>query len=78
VLAKRNAAALSRLKIYFDCGSEDSYGFDRGARALHEELDALHVKHEFHIYPGGHGVEYFLAHMAASMEFHSHAFADAK
>ena len=36
-LAKRNAAALSRLKIYFDCGSEDSYGFDKGARALHEE-----------------------------------------
>jgi S-formylglutathione hydrolase FrmB len=78
VLAKKNAAALSRLKIYFDCGSEDSYGFDRGATALHEELDALHVKHEFHIYPGGHGVEYFLAHMAASIEFHSRAFAEAK
>jgi S-formylglutathione hydrolase FrmB len=77
-LAKKNAAALSRLKIYFDCGSEDSYGFDRGARALHDELDALHVKHEFHIYPGGHGVEYFLAHMAASMEFHSRAFAEVK
>jgi len=74
VLAKKNAAEIDRLKIYFDCGSEDSYGFDQGARELHAELDALKVKHEFHIYPGGHGLEYFLAHVAASMEFHSRAF----
>jgi S-formylglutathione hydrolase FrmB len=78
VLAKRNAATIARLKIYFDCGSEDSFGFDQSARALHEKLDALKVKHEFHIYPGGHGVEYFLAHAAASMEFHSCAFQEAR
>jgi len=78
VLAKKNAAALSRLRIYFDCGSEDSYGFDKGARALHEELDALKVKHEFHIYPGSHGVEYYLTHVAESIQFHSRAFEDAK
>jgi hypothetical protein len=36
------------------------------------------VKHEFHIYPGGHGVDYFLAHVAASMEFHSRAFQEAR
>ncbi len=78
VLAKRNAAEIARLKIYFDCGSEDSFGFDQGARDLHEELDTLRVQHEFHIYPGGHGVEYFLAHVAASMEFHSRAFQDAR
>ncbi len=74
VLARKNAAEIARLKIYFDCGSEDSFGFDQGARDLHEELDTLRVQHEFHIYPGGHGVEYFLAHLAASMEFHSRAF----
>ena len=68
VLARKNAAEIARLKIYFDCGSEDSFGFDQGARALHEELDTLNVKHEFHIYPGGHDVEYFLAHVAASMD----------
>jgi S-formylglutathione hydrolase FrmB len=78
VLARKNAAAIARLKIYFDCGSEDSYGFDQGARALNQELDALRVKHEFHIYPGGHNVEYFLTHIAASMEFHSRAFQDAR
>jgi S-formylglutathione hydrolase FrmB len=78
VLAKRNAAAIARLKIYFDCGSEDSYGFDEGARALGEELNQLKLKHEFHIYPGGHNLEYFLAHLAASMEFHSRAFEEVR
>jgi S-formylglutathione hydrolase FrmB len=78
VLAKRNTSEISRLKIYFDCGSEDNFGFDRGARELHNELDTLKVKHEFHIYPGGHGVDYFLAHAAASIEFHSHAFQEAR
>jgi len=78
VLAKGNAAGLSHLRIYFDCGSEDSYGFDKGARALHAELDALKVKHEFHIYPGGHGVQYYLTHVAESIQFHSRAFDDAK
>jgi len=74
VLAKRNAAGIASLKIYFDCGSEDNFGFDQGARAFDQELDTLKVKHEFHIYPGGHGVEYYLSHVAASMEFHSRAF----
>jgi S-formylglutathione hydrolase FrmB len=78
VLAKKNATSIAQLKIYFDCGSEDTFGFDQGARDLHKELDALKVKHEFHIYPGGHGVEYFLAHVAASMEFHSRAFQEAR
>jgi S-formylglutathione hydrolase FrmB len=78
VLAKRNAAALAGLKIYFDCGSEDSFGFDQGARDLHDELESLKVKHEFHIYPGGHGLDYFLAHIPASMEFHSRAFQEAR
>ncbi len=41
VLAKKNAAALLKMKIYFDCGTEDSYGFYRGASELHETLDAL-------------------------------------
>jgi len=77
-LARSNAAEISRLKIYFDCGSEDSYGFDQGARDLHAELDKLRVKHEFQIYPGGHNVEYFLAHIPAAMQFHSRAFQEAR
>jgi len=77
-LARRNAAGIARLKIYFDCGSEDSFGFDQGATDLHQELDTLKVRHEFHIYPGGHGIDYFLTHVAASMEFHSRAFQEAR
>jgi S-formylglutathione hydrolase FrmB len=73
-LAKKNAAAVARLKIYFDCGSDDRFGFDKGASDLHAELDTLKIKHEFHIYPGGHDMEYFLGHLADSMEFHSRAF----
>ena len=33
------------------------------------------IKHEFHLYPGGHDAEYFLSHLAETMEFHSRAFA---
>jgi putative tributyrin esterase len=62
------------LKIYFDCGSEDDYGFERGASALDKVLTARHVPHEFHLYPGGHNWMYFAGHIPASLEFHSRAF----
>jgi S-formylglutathione hydrolase FrmB len=70
VLARKNASALMKMKIYFDCGTEDSFGFYRGASELHETLDALKIPHEFHLYPGGHSVSYLQAHRAASFEFH--------
>jgi len=78
VLARQNAAALLKMKIYFDCGTEDSYGFYRGASELHETLDSLKIPHEFHLYPGGHSVSYLLAHRDASFEFHWHEFSPAK
>jgi putative tributyrin esterase len=70
VLARKNAAALTHMKIYFDCGTEDSFGFYRGATELHETLNSLRIPHEFHLYPGGHSVSYLLAHREASLEFH--------
>ena len=42
--------------------------------ALDRLLTARKIPHEFHIYPGGHGLEYFLRHFPATMEFHSRAF----
>lgn len=69
-LARKNAALLLRMKIYFDCGTADSYGFYRGASELHETLDSLKIPHEFHLYPGGHNISYLLAHRDASFEFH--------
>jgi S-formylglutathione hydrolase FrmB len=77
-LARKNAAALMKMKIYFDCGTEDSYGFYRGAAELHETLDSLKIPHEFHLYPGGHSVSYLLAHRDASFEFHWREFSLSK
>ncbi|MGH9679394.1 MAG: alpha/beta hydrolase [Candidatus Acidiferrales bacterium] len=69
-LARKNAASLSRMKIYFDCGTEDGFGFYEGAKQLDQVLSALKIPHEFHLYPGGHSVSYLLAHRDASYEFH--------
>jgi S-formylglutathione hydrolase FrmB len=58
-----------RLKIYFDCGEQDRYEFDVGARALHEELDRLGVKHDMKIRPGNHGWEYLRDAMPDGLKF---------
>jgi S-formylglutathione hydrolase FrmB len=47
VLAKRNAVALKKVAIYFNCGQDDNYGFEKGAAALHDELQKEGVKHEY-------------------------------
>jgi len=62
------------LKIYFDCGTSDSFGFNRGSVKFHELLDARGISNEFHLYPGSHNWEYFAQHLPASLEFQSRAF----
>jgi len=74
VLAQKNAAGLRSLAIYFNCGQDDNYGFEKGAAALHEQLQRENVKHEYRPYPGDHSLQYFLTHFAEVMEFHSRAF----
>ena len=74
VLAKKNAPALRKLAIYFNCGQDDNYGFEKGAAVLHEELQKEGVTHEYHPYPGDHSLTYFLSHFAEVMKFHSKAF----
>ena len=74
LLAKRNAAELRKLAIYFNCGQQDNYGFEKGNAALDRELSEEHIKHEYHSYPGDHSITYFLSHFAEVMEFHSKAF----
>jgi S-formylglutathione hydrolase FrmB len=78
LLAKKNSALLAKTKIYFDCGTEDSYGFNRGASELDQALNSLMIPHEFHLYPGGHSVSYLLAHREASFEFHWRVFESAR
>lgn len=74
VLARRKPAAPRKMAIYFNCGQDDNYGFEKGAATLHEELQKEAIQHEYHPYPGGHSLAYFLSHFAEVMEFHSKAF----
>jgi S-formylglutathione hydrolase FrmB len=62
------------LAIYFDCGTDDDFGFNRGAQKFHDLLVSRGIANEFHLYPGGHDLDYFSEHLPASLEFHSKAF----
>ena len=68
------ARAPAGLQIYFDCGTEDDFGFNRGAQAFHDLLVSRGIRHEFHLYPGGHDISYFAEHLPASLEFQSRSF----
>lgn len=70
----RNSTRNPLPKIYFDCGTEDDYGFNAGAQAFHDLLVSRGIPHEFHLYPGGHNWSYVAQHLAASLQFHSRAF----
>ena len=74
VLAQKNAVALRKIAIYFNCGQEDNYGFEKGAAALDEQLKKEDVKHEYRSYPGDHSLAYFLSHFEEVLMFHSRAF----
>ena len=64
-----SAAALKSLKIYFDVGNNDDYGFEQGAQELDRVLKSRGIPHEFHIYPGRHSVEFVIQHFPQVIEF---------
>jgi S-formylglutathione hydrolase FrmB len=70
----RTAPRPAGLQIYFDCGTEDDFGFNEGSQEFHDLLAKHHIPHEFHLYPGGHDWEYFADHLPASFAFQSRAF----
>jgi S-formylglutathione hydrolase FrmB len=72
-LVRENPASAADLKIYFDCGTEDDFGFNRGAQEFHDLLASKHIPHEFHLYPGGHDINYFAEHLPDSFQFQSKA-----
>jgi len=74
VLARKKRLSLQTVAIYFNCGRNDNYGFEKGAAALDQQLTAEGIKHEYHRYPGDHSLDYFLSHLGETMEFHSRAF----
>lgn len=73
-LTLARSASLSGMRIYFDCGDQDDYGFDSGAIALDKILTSRKIPHEFHLYSGRHDALYFASHLSASLEFHSALF----
>jgi S-formylglutathione hydrolase FrmB len=70
-LARANAARIRQehLKIYFDVGSRDDYGFDEGVRQLDKLLTSLHIPHEAHIYPGAHNAAFVADHFPEALKF---------
>jgi S-formylglutathione hydrolase FrmB len=73
-LTLARTANLAGLRIYFDCGDQDDYGFDSGATALDKILTSRNIPHEFHLYPGRHDPGYFATHLPSSLQFHSRLF----
>ena len=69
----RETDGLDDLRIYFDCGTEDEYGFHVGATQLSEILKARGIDHEFHLFPGNHGWDYASQHTDESLLFHWNA-----
>jgi len=72
--ARTAPASLLGLRIYFDCGDQDDFGFDAGTRALDKLLTARHIPHTEHIYPGHHSWQFVAAHLQDSLKVVSSAF----
>jgi S-formylglutathione hydrolase FrmB len=70
----KDTKKLNGLKLYFDCGTEDDYGFDVGTRQLDEMLTKAGYPHESHLYSGRHGWDYAMQHTNESILFHWKAF----
>jgi S-formylglutathione hydrolase FrmB len=64
-----STASLKRMKIYFNVGSNDDYGFEAGAQQLDRLLSSRGIPHEFHIYPGGHDPQFVIRHFGEVIEW---------
>ena len=64
-----SVAGLRRMKIYFDVGNNDDYGFEQGAQELDKLLTARGIPHQFHIYPGRHDPEFVMRHFGDVIQF---------
>jgi S-formylglutathione hydrolase FrmB len=70
----KDTAKRQNLKIYFDCGTEDDYGFYTGHKVMSDLLTKAKYPHTAALYPGDHGWEYAKQHTKDSLLFHWNAF----
>lgn len=66
------------LKIYFDAGTHDRYGFEKGASILDEILDKENYPHVYALRPGGHGWSFLDRYMQYSLRYQWHWFKEAE
>lgn len=64
-----SAATLKRMKIYFNVGNNDDYGFEQGAEQLDQILKSRGIAHEFHIYPGRHDAQFAIRYFPEVLKF---------
>lgn len=72
-LIDSRAGKIKGLKIYFDVGEQDRYGFATGNRSFDEALTKAGVPHEFHLTAGDHGWAYLVSRSDAAFGFVSKA-----
>jgi S-formylglutathione hydrolase FrmB len=65
------------LRLYFDCGDHDRYGFEEGAQLLHRKLSGQGFPHVFALRPGDHGWGYLNQYLKFSLLFHWRRFEEA-
>ena len=70
----KDPAKFQSMKIYFDTGTEDEYGFFAGHKVLDELLTEKKYPHTASLYPGPHGWDYAKQHIQNSLQFHWNAF----
>lgn len=66
------------LKLYFDCGDHDRYGFEEGAQLLDRILTSKGFRHQFALRPGNHGWSYLSLYMQYALKFHGQVFSAAE
>jgi len=65
----RHPEKFQGLKIYFDVGDHDRYGFEKGAAILDGILNKENYPHTYALRPGGHGWEFLDQYMQYSLSF---------
>jgi hypothetical protein len=70
-LIRARVHAARGLVIWIDVGAQDPW-FEK-ALAFHQELIALRVPHEWHVYQGGHSGLYWGAHVGDYLRFYGPA-----